>query len=209
MDKNVVDKIKQLRCKTGISIIKCKKALEKNNWNLYETCLFLRKNTFVKNEHVYSSNQGLICTLINDNNRSGIIVEVACKTDFVCKLLDFEVYVKSIAEEFLYDKIYKKNFSFQFREIAMFNNLENKRINLINKVSENIVIKRVRKLFSDENLIFGYTHGSNNLGRVGGIFLADKNILKCNELINLGPYSMNYVIAVPGQSTLTQETMAL
>ena len=77
--------VKNLREKTGLGMMECKKALEEAGGNLEEAITNLRKNSVLKAEKKSSRTavEGIITSKISDNEIT--FVEVNCETDFVAK----------------------------------------------------------------------------------------------------------------------------
>ena len=77
--------VKNLREKTGLGMMECKKALEEANGNLEDAITNLRKNSALKAEKKSSRTavEGIISAQKSD--RGIIFAEVNCETDFVAK----------------------------------------------------------------------------------------------------------------------------
>ena len=77
--------VKELREKTGLGMMECKKALEEANGNLEEAIKNLRKSSALKAEKKASRTavEGIITSKISDKEIT--FVEVNCETDFVAK----------------------------------------------------------------------------------------------------------------------------
>lgn len=91
--------VKELREKTGISMLECKKALEESGGNIEEAMKILRK----RGEDIYSKRmaaavgaEGGVGSYIHHNGRIGVIVEVTCQTDFVARNDQFKSLLKDI-----------------------------------------------------------------------------------------------------------------
>jgi len=94
-----MDQVKQLRERTGISILECKKAVEEAKGDLDKAGEILRKKGFEKAKAKCSraTNQGAIGAYIHMKGKIGVLVEVGCETDFVAKNEDFLALIKDIA----------------------------------------------------------------------------------------------------------------
>jgi len=91
--------VKDLRERTGISIMECKTALVESQGNIERAIEILRKKGIAKAEKKADRNatEGLIWAYIHPGNKIGVMVEVNCETDFVAKTEDFVTFVKDIA----------------------------------------------------------------------------------------------------------------
>lgn len=94
-----VDKIKELREKTGIGIMDCKKALTDCRGDLEAAVTMLREKGFAvaekKKDRAMAS--GLVESYIHAGGRIGALVEVTCETDFVARTPDFAALAHDIA----------------------------------------------------------------------------------------------------------------
>ncbi|WP_343128761.1 translation elongation factor Ts [Buchnera aphidicola (Kurisakia onigurumii)] len=136
MRKNNLCLIKELRNRTGIGIIECKKALFYTKNNLEQAIDYLRSAGVIKAEKktINSTLEGLI--LIYQKNNNIAILELNCETDFVSKNIDFINFGKKIL-----DRIVCKNIT-DISDINIF--FEKHRVDLISKFNENINIRRIK-----------------------------------------------------------------
>ncbi len=88
----LIKQIKQLRQKTNISIMECKKALEKADGDEKKALKILEKSGQKKVMKKLSreTEQGLIEAYIHNNSKIGAILELSCETDFVAKNSQFK-----------------------------------------------------------------------------------------------------------------------
>ena len=92
--------VKQLRERTGVGMMECKKALQETNGDLAEAEVVLRKRGIagaVKKES-RSTKQGLISSYIAEGGKLGVLVEVNCESDFVARTEDFQSLAADVAE---------------------------------------------------------------------------------------------------------------
>lgn len=90
--------VKKLREQTGVGILECKKAIEACDNDFEKAEEYLRKKGFEKAKAKSSraTNQGAIGSYIHSNRRIGVLLELACETDFVAKNEDFLALQKDI-----------------------------------------------------------------------------------------------------------------
>lgn len=91
--------VKQLREKTGVGMMECKKALVEANGNEEEAISILRKRgiaSAVKKES-RSTKQGVIAAHVRADGKVGVLVEVNCESDFVARTEDFQSLVGDVA----------------------------------------------------------------------------------------------------------------
>jgi elongation factor Ts len=147
--------VKELRDKTGLGMMECKKALEEANGNLEEAIKNLRKSSALKAEKKASRTavEGIIISKISDNKIT--FVEVNCETDFVAKDENFinfceealKVAVDTSSEENLLDEVSES--------------MEKQRMSLVQKIGENIVLRKVVKLSG--NISEFYIHSNKKI----------------------------------------------
>jgi len=92
------DMIKDLREKTGVGMMECKKALTESNGDFEKAVDLLRQkglSTALKKAGRIAS-EGLIDSYIH-MGKIGVLVEINCETDFVARTDDFRELAKDIA----------------------------------------------------------------------------------------------------------------
>ena len=147
--------VKELREKTGLGMMECKKALEAANGNLEEAIKNLRKSSALKAEKKASRTavEGIITSKISDNEIT--FLEVNCETDFVAKDENFinfceealKVAVDTSSEENLLDEVSER--------------MEKQRMSLVQKIGENIIIRKVKKISGE--VLESYIHSNKKI----------------------------------------------
>ncbi len=91
--------IKELREKTGVGIMDCKKALKESDGDIEKAIDFLRKKGIAtaKKRGGRATSEGQVQSYIHAGGKIGVLVEVNCETDFSAKTDDFTNFVKDIA----------------------------------------------------------------------------------------------------------------
>jgi elongation factor Ts len=91
--------VKELREKTGAGMMDCKKALAETDGNIEAAVTYLRKKGIASasKKAGRATREGLIGSYIHSNNKIGVLVEVACETDFVARTDDFKNLVRDLA----------------------------------------------------------------------------------------------------------------
>jgi len=87
-----ITQIKQLRKETGVSIIECKKALEKAKGKMAEAKEILRKQgqELVEEKKEKEVHQGIIESYVHPNKKIGVLLDIRCETDFVARSEEFK-----------------------------------------------------------------------------------------------------------------------
>jgi len=91
--------VKDLREKTGLGMMDCKKALQETDGNFEEAIDYLRKKGVSKGQSRQgrATGEGIIDAYIHPGSKIGILIEVGCETDFVARSSDFIELVHNLA----------------------------------------------------------------------------------------------------------------
>jgi elongation factor Ts len=91
--------VKELREKTGVGMMDCKKALQESNGDLEKAIEYLRKKGIAtaQKRGGRATSEGQIQSYIHAGGKIGVLVEVNSETDFTGKTPDFTEFVKNIA----------------------------------------------------------------------------------------------------------------
>ena len=147
--------VKELREKTGLGMMECKKALEEANGNLEEAIKNLRKSSALKAEKKASRTavEGIITYKISDKEIT--FVEVNCETDFVAKDENFINFCEE-ALKVAVDRPSEENLLEEVSE-----SMEKKRMSLVQKIGENIIIRKVKKISGE--VLESYIHSNKKI----------------------------------------------
>ena len=91
--------VKALRDRTGAGMMDCKRALVETDGDLEAAIDLLRAKGAAKaaKRAEKSANEGTIGSYVHFDNRTAVIVEVNCETDFVANTDDFKQLAKNLA----------------------------------------------------------------------------------------------------------------
>lgn len=148
--------VKELREKTGLGLMDCKKALEDADGNMDKAIEELRKTSGVKasKKSGRSAADGLIA--IKNIEDQIFMIEVNCETDFVARDDSFVEFTSQTL------KSYSENPDKTLQEL-MDDGIEDNREKIVQKLGENIVVRRVAK--TESSTITGsYLHSNNKIG---------------------------------------------
>ncbi|MBN1756864.1 MAG: elongation factor Ts [Chitinispirillaceae bacterium] len=179
--------VKELREKTGIGMMICKKALIENNGDMELAIESLRKQGQATAEKRAGKavKQGTV-SVVADTGCS-ILYEVNSETDFVARNDDFVEFIKILGTVLLAQKP---------ADIAAARtcsapelggqSVDGRVTELIGKIGENITFRRYRKLEADvaNERIFSYIHGEGKIGVL--VKLSSTAGLDSEELALLG-----------------------
>jgi len=155
--------VKELRERTGLGMMECKKALSETDGDLVKAEDLMRIKSGSKASKVSGrvAAEGAIAVAISDDMRQGAIVEVNCETDFVGKDESFLKFANDIA-----DIVIKTGESdiavISEQKLPQGESVEEVRQALIMKLGENISVRRAKK-FNAKGALSSYLHG----GRIG------------------------------------------
>ena len=147
--------VKELRDKTGLGMMECKKALEDASGNLEEAIKNLRKSSALKAEKKASRTavEGII--LSEKSNNEIIFVEVNCETDFVAKDENFINFCGDTMQEAI------KHSSSQDLLKDVTKNMEDQRMALVQKIGENVIIRKIKKISGE--ILESYIHSNKKI----------------------------------------------
>ena len=179
------ENIKLLREKTGAGMMDCKSALNETNGDLERAEEWLRKkgiNTAQK-KSAREASEGLITVSIKDS--CGVIIEINSETDFVARNENFQKFCLDITNLCLIKKIEDKESLLKAEFSDSGKTVEDELTNVISKLGENIVIKKLNYEFGKGYFFQKYLHSaiSENSGKIG--VLLSFNAKHFNEKVDL------------------------
>ena len=148
--------VKELREKTGLGLMDCKKALEEANGDIDLAIEELRKTSGIKasKKSGRSAADGLIG--ITNKDKDLFMIEVNCETDFVARDDSYINFTKETLDT------YSNNPSYSLEQLLE-SGVEDNREKLVQKLGENIVVRRLAK--SEASSISGsYLHSNHKIG---------------------------------------------
>ncbi|HHM01443.1 MAG TPA: translation elongation factor Ts [Caldithrix abyssi] len=91
--------VKELREKTGVGMMDCKKALAETDGDMEKAIEVLRKKGVAKAEKRAhrEAKEGVVEAYIHPGSKLGVLVEVNCETDFVSNTDDFKNFARNVA----------------------------------------------------------------------------------------------------------------
>ncbi len=91
--------VKELRGATGAGMMDCKKALKESDGDMDKAGDYLRKKGIASaaKKEGRATSQGIVGSYIHMGGKVGVLLEVACETDFVARTDDFQEFVHNVA----------------------------------------------------------------------------------------------------------------
>ena len=128
--------VKELRERTGMGMMDCKQALLETNGDITQAIEELRKSSGIKASKKAGRSAADGILQIQLVNSIGFMVEINCETDFVAKDGSFVEFSEEVIKSFS---------SGEYLELdqLMEGDLSDKREKLVQKLGENIVVRRV------------------------------------------------------------------
>ena len=160
--------VKELREKTGLGLMDCKKALEGANGDMELAIEELRKTSGVKasKKSGRSAADGLIA--IESTAQDIFMIEVNCETDFVARDDSFVSFTKETLQTFI------GNPESSLEELLN-NGIEDNREKLVQKLGENIVVRRVAKT-QNSSTVGSYLHSNQKIGCIVSLDGGDESL---------------------------------
>ena len=143
--------VKELRELTGLGMMECKKALAECEGDLKKAEELLRIKSGAKASKAASriAAEGVIGAWLAADAKAGALVELNSETDFVAKNDDFVAFARSLAEVAATRDPGGKE--------------EEKRQALVQKLGENITIRRFKRMQAKGKLVL-YVHAGSKIG---------------------------------------------
>ena len=91
--------VKDLRERTGVGMMECKKALAESNGDIEKAIEVLRKQGLSRasEKSGRAAKQGIVYSYIHPGDQLGVLLELDCETDFVARTDDFRQLAKDLA----------------------------------------------------------------------------------------------------------------
>ncbi len=150
--------VKELRERTQLGMMECKKALEAAGGDIEKAIEELRKSSGMKaaKKAGRTAADGVVTIRLAEDASYGVILEINSETDFVARDEGFLGFVGQVA-----DAAYEGRQT----EVAtlMAGELEQAREALVQKIGENIGVRRIAELSSANGVVGSYVHGNNRI----------------------------------------------
>ncbi len=143
--------VKELRERTGLGMMECKKALVEQNGDIDAAIDHLRKSSGMK----AAKKAGRVAADGVIRASGGYMVEINSETDFVARDDNFAAFA---------DNVVAAVAAAGSTDVAavMSGDLENAREALVQKIGENITVRRIANVAGD--VVGNYVHGNNRIG---------------------------------------------
>lgn len=158
--------VKELRERTGLGMMECKKALVEVDGDVDAAIEELRKSSGLKaaKKAGRTAAEGVSLVKVSDDNTCAYVLEVNSETDFVARDDNFLNFARKVL-----DAAFEKGETDVAR--LMDGELEGKREALVQKIGENISVRRIVKI--EGAVVGGYVHSTNKIAAVVALTAGD------------------------------------
>lgn len=163
--------VKELRERTGLGMLECKKALKETDGNVDLAIENLRKNSGLKaaKKADRTAADGVVAVKVAEDNSFAVILEVNCETDFVARDEAFLALTNSVLDKAFAEKSTDV-------EALMAGELEETRQALVQKIGENMTVRRIEIV--EGALVDGYVHSNNRIAVLTALTAGEAELAK-------------------------------
>ncbi len=153
--------VKELRERTGAGMMECKKILTETDGNIDIAIEELRKRGAAaadkKSDRIAA--EGTVVALVSAEK--GVLLEVNCETDFVAKDENFVAFAQNVAQTILDNDSQSVDALSSETLAGAESSVEEARSALVQKIGENVQIRRFETVAGKGQTISSYQHGKN------------------------------------------------
>ena len=165
--------VKELRERTGLGMMDCKKALQAAEGDIEKAIEDLRKESGLKaaKKAGRTAAEGLVLTKISADGSYGVMVEVNSETDFAAREENFVDFADTVLETV---------FSKKETDIdsLLASGLEHSRLALVQKIGENIGVRRAVMQETEGAIVGSYVHSNNKIAVLVTLRGGDEDLAK-------------------------------
>jgi len=153
-------RVMELRQRTGLGMMECKKALSEAAGDMTKAEELLRIKSGAKASKAADriASEGVIGLYVAPDGKTAAIVEVNCETDFVGKNDDFKAFAAEVAKIAAHDAPADLA-ALAARTLASGETIEARRVALVQKIGENLSLRRFARRVA-QGRIASYVHGT-------------------------------------------------
>lgn len=151
--------VKELRERTGLGMMECKKALVETDGDIELAIDNMRKASGLKaaKKADRTAAEGIVAVNIASNGSYGMLIEVNSETDFVARDENFLSFTQAVLSAAFQSK--QENVA-----ALMEGDLEKAREALVQKIGENISVRRLCSVAPEAGVVGAYVHSNNRIG---------------------------------------------
>lgn len=150
--------VKELRDRTGLGMMECKKALTQADGDIEVAIEELRKSSGMKaaKKAGRTAAEGVVAVVIGAGDQQATMVEVNSETDFVARDAGFLAFVDQVAQAAAVN-------GSEDMAAVMGEELSSAREALVQKIGENITPRRIAQVSAAEGVVGSYVHSNNRI----------------------------------------------
>jgi elongation factor Ts len=160
--------VKDLRDTTGVGMMECKKALEETGGDMQKAIEYLRKKgaAMAAKRADRDAREGAIYIRISDDQKTGVILELNCETDFVARGEVFTGFANELANLALDLKCSSREqlLAVKLGEAYGGESVEDALKSMTGKLGEKLELKRMALLTAEDGVLESYIHSGSQLG---------------------------------------------
>jgi elongation factor Ts len=154
--------VKNLRDTTGVGMMECKKALEETGGDMQKAIEYLRKKgaAMAAKRADREASEGMICIKLSDDQKTGVILELNCETDFVARGEVFTGFASELAGLALANNCESREelLAINLGEAYGNESVEETLKSMTGKVGEKLELKRLARLSVEAGVLESYIH---------------------------------------------------
>jgi len=180
--------VKELRDRTGVGMMDCRKALETAGGDMELAIEHLRKAGIAKaaTKAGRTAKEGRLVNLIRDG--SGVLAEILCETDFVAKTNEFQGFAAAVAEKALTGSDADGDISAPFGD-----SIRDTLNALIGKIGENMQVRRVLR-WKAAGQLGAYLHLGGKIGVMVEVEGTAEKALIADICMHIAAFSPRYIV---------------
>lgn len=160
--------VKELRDRTGLGMLDCKKALKEADGDIDKAIEALRKSSGMKAAKKAGRTAAEGVVAVRQDGNTAMVIEVNSETDFAARDEGFLGFVGQAADKAFADKI---------QDIASIG-LEAERDALVQKIGENISARRIGWQSATDGVVGSYVHGNSRIAVLVALKGGDADLAK-------------------------------
>ncbi len=200
--------INKLRQQTGAGMMDCRKALTESDGDFEAAIDYLRK----KGQKVAAlrgdreAKEGVIIAQTSKDNKTGLIINVSCETDFVSKNSEYIAFAHSIMDAAISNNVKSAD---ELNKVKIGNELLSDKLNeQVAKIGEKISVSKFERI--EAPYVSAYIHGSYRMGVLVGLNKAAEEAGKdvAMQIAAMNPIAVDQD-SVPAETIAREKDIAI
>lgn len=156
--------VKDLRARTGIGMMECKKALVASDGDMDKAIIYLRERGMSRAAQKSSrtASEGMLFAQVDNSRQQAVLLEINCETDFVSKNNDFSSFGQQLATLAIEQRIGSVEELLGYTHDGRL--VKDQLIDLVSKIGENITVSRLQCVSAEHGFVSSYIHLGGKLG---------------------------------------------